>query len=201
MSGHHLVGGQADPIAEKLATDNAKKHRSSGSRPMSIGERVKLTAKADFWWWLHLSRLTMRVMIQAAQKDGRSIESAQSLEHLNRGWTEGMRRFAEAHAYRLGQHSEPDEVAKLSEIPSKMPDGSMRPVAMVQRDRAVFLSRWFTVPKPGEVGPASWTQAELRQIARSLVNSVDANSEAWPTYPDGWRESLMMVREETEKRR
>lgn len=193
--------GPVDPVAERLAIENARKHRASGSRPLSIGERVDLTPRADFWWWLHLSRLAMRLMLQAAQKERKVLATAESLEHLNHGWLEGLRRYAEAIAYKRGQQQEPDEVAKISQIPSKMRDGAPRPVQHVQRERAVFLSRWFPVPNPGEVGPASWTQQELRAIAHWVVSSVDVESDAWPGYPDGWRESVEMVRAEVERRR
>lgn len=193
--------GPVDPVAERLAVENARKHRASGSRPLSIGERVDLTPRADFWWWLHLSQLSMRLMLQAAKVENRRIDSPQSLEHLNLGWPEALRRIAEAHAYRIGQQQEPAEVARVSEVPAAFPDGAPRPVKLVQRERAVFLSRWFPVPKPGEVGPASWTQPELREIARWVVASVKTDSDAWPEYPDGWRESVDMVRAEVERRR
>lgn len=193
--------GPIDPVAERIAVENARKHRAGGSRPLSIGERVGLTPKADFWWWLHLSRLSMRLMLQAAKAENRRIDSPQSLEHLNLGWLEGLRRYAEAIAYSKAQRQEPDEAARISEIPTKMRDGAPRPVQHVQRERAVFLSRWFPVPPPGDVGPASWTQPQLREIAAWVANSVETYSDAWPEYPDGWRESVEMVRAEVGGRR
>lgn len=193
--------GPVDPLAERLAVENAKKHRASGSRPMSIGERVSLSPRDDFWWWLHLSRLAMRILIDESAKRGRSIDTGRALDELNNGWCEVLRTFAEAIAEKRGKEQEPDEVAKLSQIKTRFPHGASRPLTVIRKERAVFLSRWFPVPKPGEVGPASWTQTELREIARWLVASVSIESTAWPVYPDGWRESVDQVKAQVEARR
>lgn len=109
--------------------------------------------------------------------------------HLDRAWTEALRRFAERVATHRCKEQEPEEFAKLAKIP-----------ANDARSRAVFLSRWFTVPRPGEVGPASWTIGEMKELARWVARSVDEDSNAWPWHPDGWRESLAMLRESVEQR-
>jgi hypothetical protein len=128
-------------------------------------------------------------MLQAAREDGRMLLDHGSWVHMERAWTEALRRFAERIAEDRCREREPKEHAKLASIPKRD-----------ARARSVFLGRWFTVPKPGEVGPASWTIDELRELARWVVQSVDENSNAWPWHPDGWRESLAMLRESAEQR-
>lgn len=164
---------------------------AASSRPrLSSGPR-RVTGpgrSSTFWWYLHLSRLATRVMLQAARKEAKMLLDPESWVHLDRAWTEALRRYAESIAEERCREREPEEYAKLASIPERD-----------ARGRAVFLSRWFTVPKPGEVGPASWTIDELQELARWVAQSVDENSNAWSWHPDGWRESLQLLREGVER--
>ena len=155
-----------------------------------------LSPRSDFWWWIHLSRLAIRLTLQTARVAGKRLNTPESWGRLNSGWIDVLRAMAEIHAHSIGKQTEPDEVAKLDQITTRFPDGRPRPDAAVKRERAVFLSRWFPVPKPGEAGPESWTREQLRDIARWVVRSVDESSDAWPESPEGWRQSMEPLMEQ-----
>ena len=68
----------------------------------------------------------------------------------------------------------------------------------VERRRAVFLSRWFPVPKPAPRiwsykcpnALTTWSRAEMRLIVASLLQRIETENPVEPAwYPDGWRES------------
>jgi hypothetical protein len=183
---------RADAVTADITAElHRKRARAEGRKRLSDGPRRAMgpTRASTFWWYLHLSRLTIRVMLQAAHRDGRALRDIESWAHLDRAWTEGLRRFAERAAMHRCKTQEPEEYAKLARIPEQ--DGAAR---------AVFLSRYLKVPKPGEVGPATWEVEDLRELARWVAHSVDEDSAAWPHHPDGWRESLELLREGVEQR-
>lgn len=180
---HFAASGEVDEHAERLAIANAKKYRSSGSRPMSIGEHQPLTASSPFYWLLHLSRLSIRIMIQSAKAAGRDVGAEGAVGYMDRQWMEGVRRFAARIAERRCKRDEPDEFVKLEQIS-----------ASDQRARATFLRRYFPVPSPGYCGPESWTVDELKLIGHWMAAKVDPESKEWPHHPDGWQETLTMMK-------
>jgi hypothetical protein len=146
----------------------------------------KWTPAIEIWWWIHLSRLAIRVMLQAAQKDRRRLGDPESWAYLDRGWPEALRRIAEQIAIRRAHEREPAEALRLQTIPDND-----------QHARAVFLRRWFPVPAPRGVVPGAWSMDELKVIARWLVSCVHEESTAWAHWPDGWPESLQQLRRHT----
>ncbi len=62
----------------------------------------------------------------------------------------------------------------------------------IEQRRAVFLSRFFPVPKPEEWHPGFWTPGQYSQIEQSICAALrDIEKPCEPQWwPDGWREAL-----------
>ncbi len=62
----------------------------------------------------------------------------------------------------------------------------------IEQRRAVFLSRFFPVPKPEEWHPGFWTPRqynEIEQRLRAALRNIEKPCDPqW--WPDGWREAL-----------
>ena len=142
-------------------------------------------AGSRLYLWIHISRLAQRLLLQQAQARGMMILDSSDMLAIERGWTEVPRTFAEGIARHRCKQAEPEEFAKLGRIGSAAPDA--------RAARATFLSRWFPVPRPGEVGVISWDADELREIGRWMAPEVRPESNAWPEKPPGWQESLRVL--------
>lgn len=166
--------------------EQLERRRTGPERPRLTEGPVRVSGPSRlsvFWWWLRLSRLGIRIMLQEARKAGREMNTPESWANANTGWTVFLRNCSIAIAMKRAQEQEPAELARLRCIP-----------AWDDASKAVFLSRFYPVPKPNEAGPATWSREQLPELARWVAGQVDADSDAWPHYPDGWRESLEEVR-------
>lgn len=181
------LGASARKVTDDVAEQLHQRRARARDRPRLSKGPVRAgrapTPGSTWWYWQHLSRLSIRGFCQAAQQRGKLLMDIGDYAHMDRGWTELVRRTAEAIAVKRGMASEPEECARVDQIP------------MTNRSaRATFLARWFPVPRPGEVGIATWTPEQLAAIGSRIVESIDPCSTAWPDYPDGWRESYEALR-------
>lgn len=195
--------GPIDPEAERIAWENARKYRASGSRPEPTRAGNKMGPDTGIYWCIHLRRAALRVMLQAALAQGRQLNTTDSWEAMEHNFPAVLRAFADQIAANRCLENEPDEYARLEQIPRTEKRMTSLAGRLVEKDmprkayakeRAVFLSRYFPVPAPDEWSTATWTIPQMRELGRKLVTAVNMNSDAYPLWPDGWKESCRILK-------
>lgn len=162
-----------------------------------------LNPGTGLYWNIHLRRVALRVMLQAAVKQGKRLNSPDSWEAMENGYPSVLRAFADAMAESICRETDPAEHAKLEQIPRTEKRRASMAGAIVEKDvprrgygkdRAVFLSRYFPVPPPDEWSTATFDIPQMRMLGRKLCTAVDIESDLRPEWPDGWRESYSILR-------
>lgn len=188
-------------------SDFARTEKSAAAVMGALGRLVGLSRMSLRWQLEQEARrgpVTKSVLERLAMRHTR-VEVpghvALSLERPHGGWVKVPIAIAAAIAEsRLPDGERAKYEAFKAEIPKLMARGNgdraRRDIErQIEHNRAVFLSRFFPVPKPEEWGPAFWSPAELDEIETRLRAALRRiKTPAEPTWwPDGWRETTGQV--------
>ncbi len=77
-----------------MPLDSSRPRLSEG--PKRIGKHGPPVDKA-LWWWIHLSRIAIRLMLQGAQAKGVNMTVLNNWTHVDTNWTEALRQVALRH--------------------------------------------------------------------------------------------------------
>lgn len=153
----------------------------------------------------HLSRLAVRWLV---------VNDKLTNDHMNLVWPNVLSMLARSMAVSRMQATEPGE-SELHDVMAKKHDallaGARRREAGAldaetaarlkghadrqqlenDRERIVFLSRFYPIPQRGAWNPAFWSPGQLAELGERLAAAVASEPVVEPSwYPDGWRESV-----------